>query len=397
MSAAKILSTIGAPNNNVKRLYPGQQQFSSIYNEERYKKSKEFIIGSHEFVKNLTNFGFGQSGTFNLDPSELFMGNICLKIELDATTAVTLPPCWGYNIIDEIQLNVPGAQKEIMSGKTNFLLTVYECNSDSKRQSALNLGSSNNVTQYVNPGGSIIAYVHLNILCSSMDENQKTLFPIHLLNQNISCQIKFKRATDFVVAGATPTFVNVEALYERFSVYDHEKLKSKQEIVRIPYRLTRDFPYAFTGSTTAVASIRADGLTEDGELNNLFFTSNLDTEISTNKNSLQGDKLTNITVKLGDRNLLSGDFDFQSLLQLWHKKDQMKYQLATEQRYYDCKISNMDYKDQLKYHIYTNGGDFSQEDIKFSFNSPNGASTFNVIAIYKNVMTFHRGLMNNMR
>ena len=397
MSAEKLLATVSGKNKNVKALVPGQMELSQIYQDNNnYLKSKEIYARAHEYTKPLNNFGFGQSGNVTLTPGEILVKNICLKVVLASGTHTT-PPAGGYNILDDIQVNIPGSQRQNIRGRSNFIVTMYESNSDSKRADLINLAGG--PVDVVNPANNLVYYIHLNILTSSMDENNQQWFPMHLLNQNIDIQFRFKAASDFIKAGTAPAFVSAELFYERANLFDMNKLKSKKEVYPLLFRQIRDHEFTFTGSLTAPgASIRLDGMTEDGELDQIFVYTSIDSDRATNKNGLTGAVMQNILAKLADREIVRGDVDFHSLLQLWDHKDQLKYTLAgTEQRYYNLPFGAVPYKRQLDQRTYVNGSDISQDDLRISFTSPAVASTLFVIPVYKVIKTFHNGLMQHIR
>jgi hypothetical protein len=397
MSAEKLLASVGGKNKNIKGLVPAQVELSQIYVEQNnYLKSKEIYARAHEYTKTLSNFNYGVQGHVTLTPGEIFVKNLCLKLELAAGT-YTLPPAWGYNLIDDIRVNIPGSQRQDVSGRANFIVTMYEANSDSKRNDLISLAGGN--ADVVNPANNVVAYIHLNILTSSIDEQNQYWFPMHLLNQNVDIQIRFKRSADFIKAGTAPNFVNAELFYERCNVFDMNKLKSKKQVYVLPYRQLRDFEYSFTGVVNAPgASIRMDGLTEDGELDQVFVYTSVDTDRATNKNELTGAEMTNILAKLADREIVRGDVDFHSILQLWDHKDQLKYTLGgATQRFYNLPFGAVPYKMQHKQRQYVNGADISQDDLKFSFTSAAVASKLYAIPMYKVLMTFHNGLMQHIR
>jgi hypothetical protein len=397
MSAEKLLATIGGKNKNIKALVPGQMELSQLYQEgDNYLKSKEFYARAHEYTKPLNNFGFSQSGNVTLPPGEIFVKNICLKVVL-ASGTYTTPPAGGYNLLDDIQVNIPGSQRQCVRGRSNFIVTMYEANSDSKRVDLINLAGGS--VDVVNPANNVVYYIHLNILTSSMDEKCQQWYPLHLLNQNIDIQFKFKSATEFIKAGTAPAFISAELFYERANVFDMSKLKSKKSVYPILFRQIRDHEFVFNGSLTAPGpSIRLDGMTEDGELDQILIYTSIDSDRTTNKNGLTGAVMQNILAKLADREIVRGDVDFHSLLQLWDHKDQLKYTLAgNQQRFYNLPFGAVPYKKQQQERTYINGSDISQDDLRISFTSTAVASILYVIPIYKVLHTFHNGLQQHVR
>ena len=399
MSAEKLLATIGGKNKSTKELHPGVIRLSDLYVDPmNYIKSKEMYHQASEYKKTLQAFGFGQQAQVQLTPGEMFLGRIYLKMEFSFAGNCILPPCFGHQIIDQVQMNLPGSQRVFKSGDLIFLQNMYESNSDNKRNALIELaGGPVNIN---NPTGAFIVYILLPILTSSVDERRNYKYPIHLLNSNIDVQIRFKSAIDTVVT--TPsnvTFVNAELLYERFNLYDPKMLKSKKEPYVLPYFEAREFFFSFVGDNINSQTIRVDGVTEDSETVDMLLQVELDTERSTNKNYLNGENVRNLIVKLADREIIRSEDDkFHRIMQLVCNKDELAYTLkGVKQRYFRVPFSPLPYKEQASSHKYVNGSDLSQDDIKINLITPAGASRLKVYTFKKKLITFYNGLQQNVR
>lgn len=341
----------------------------------------------------MNNVSYGNASSFTFQASELLIGNIVLQIELSAGTYV-LPPCWAHNLIDEIIVNYPGEQRRIFKGRSNFLQSIYECRHEERREEFIRL--SGGPTQVTNPTANIVGFVHLNILNSSMDPERHDYFPIHLLSQNIEVQIKFKRSGDFVVSGAVPNIVNAKIRYERANVADPGHLKSKKTAHIMPLYTLVDRSYSFVGNATVPQDIRLDGLTESGETLSILYTVYPDTEVATNKNQLSGEKLSEIEVKLGDRNIVdSGNTQFNDIVAMWRNRNKLHYNLlGAEQHFYLIPFSEMSYRDQLSKKTYAVGAMIEYDQLKIQFISPAVAQKLNLMVFQRSLFTFHNGLGN---
>jgi hypothetical protein len=329
---------------------------------------------------------------------EIFIGRIYLKMEFIFAGNCTLPPVFAHQIIERVHLNLPGSQPVFKSGDLIFIQNMYESNSDNKRNALIELAGGN--ANVVNPTGTLSLYVLLPILTSSVDERRNYKYPIHLLNNNIDIQIKFRNASDCVVATPTNvTFNNCELLYERFNLYDPKMLKSKRDVYVLPYYESREFFFSFTGDNVNSKTVRVDGVTEDSEIVDMLLQVELDAERGTNKNYLNGENIRNLITKLADREIVKSDDDkFHRILQLVCNKDELAYTLkGVKQRYFRVPFSPLPYKEQVSHNKYVNGSDLSQDDIKISFISPAGASRLKVYTFKKKLITFHNGIQQNVR
>lgn len=399
MSAEKLLASIGGPNKNTKNIHPGKIQLSDLYVDPmNYVKAKEIYHQASEYKKTLQAFGFGRQAQVQLTPAEMFLGRLYIKCEFSFGGNCTLPPVFGHQVIDQVQVNLPGSQRVFKSGDLIFVQNMYEANSDNKRNALIELAGGN--ANVVNPTGSFVTYILLPVLTSSVDERRNYKYPIHLLNSNIDIQIRFRNAVDCVVA--TPTnvnFVNAELLYERYNLYDPKMLKSKKDVYVLPYYEAREFFFSFTGDNVNAQTIRVDGVTEDSETVDMLIQAELDSERGTNKNYVTGLDIRNLIAKLADREIIrSEDAKFHRIMQLVCNKDELAYTLSgTKQRYFRIPFSPLPYKEQASHNKYVNGSDLSQDDIKISFISAVGASRLKVYTFKKKLITFHNGLQQNIR
>lgn len=399
MSAEKLLSTIGGFNKNTKNLHPGRVHLSDLYVDPvQFIKSKEMYHQATEYKKTIQAFGFGQQGQVQLTNGEMFFGRCYLKMEFSFTGNCTLPPIFAHQCIDQVQVNQPGAQRVFKSGDLLFLQNMYESNSDSKRNALIELAGG--TADIVNPTANLVVYILLPILTSSVDEQRNYKYPIHLLNSNLDIQIKWRAAADCVKATpANVNFVNAELYYERYNLFDPSMLKSKKEVYVLPYYEAREFVFSFTGDNVNAQTIRVDGVTEDAETTDMIIQVELDSERNTNKNYNTGLDIRNLQVRLADREIiLSEDDKFHRILQLVCNKDELAYTVGgSKQRYFRIPFSPMPYKEQAKAHKYVNGADLSQDDIKIKFISAVGASRLKVYTFKKKLITFHNGLVQNVR
>lgn len=387
----KLLQTVAGKSKSLKDLYAGTIISEAYLDPILNTVMKEDMQMSHEFTRPLNGAGFGSTASFNFQNSEMFVKNIALQIELNAGTVV-LPPAWAYQLIDEIIIQYPGSQRRIFSGTQNFIQTLYEARSEKKRAELIELAGG--AAAVTNPGANVVGYTHLNVMTSSVDERRKNFFPMHLLSQNVEIQIRFKRAVDFFPSGTT-TISSVKVLFERANILDPKNLKHKNKPYVLQYYTVSDYQYGFIGNANGNA-INIQGLTESGETQNILYTATLDSDIVTNKNSLNGLQLNKILVKLGDRDIVSSeDHKFNDLLHIWNCEEPLTYTLAgASQYFYNIPFSLLSYRDQLSMKKYAVGSMIEQDDLSIKFASAAASSQLRVFLYQKALYTFHNGLMS---
>lgn len=393
--STKLLSTT-VTSQKLKDAYPGME-VSTVYSDDRlHTKSLQDVQSSHEYERPLNNTGYGNAASFNFQASELLIGNVVLQMELAAGTYV-LPPCWAANIIDEVIVHIPGVERRIFTGVSNFIQCIFECRHDERRNEFIRLCGG--PTQITNPTNNIVGFLHLNVLTSSMDPEKHDYFPIHLLSQNIEIQIKFKRSSDFVVSGTAPAFVNAKIRYERANIGNPKHLKSKKAAHVVPLYTLTDYAYSFVGDPNTAKDIQLHGLTESGETLTVLYTVYPDTEIATNKNGLLGEKISNIEVKLGDRKIVdSSDTQFNDMVALWRNKNKLHYTLlGNEQHFYSIPFSEKSYRDQISEKCYAVGAMIEYDQLKIKFISPAVAQQLRLMVYQRSLLVFHNGLANYIK
>lgn len=392
MSINKKLNSIGRDNIGLE--YLGRIYESQLYVDEIIKSKEMFQIGS-EYEQSFNSQNFGTVAVCDIPPTEIAVRNMCLKVVLTCN-ASSLPACWGYNLIDELRVNIPGDNTpREKSGLANFIQCIREIDDKEKQKNFIALGGDAKVTFT----GEAVAYIHLNVLCSSLNCNVSRWFPVHLLHRSVRLNIKLKKDTEIKTAG-TIAIKSFDIVWERAGVLNPDKsLKSKNELYKLPWYETYDYDFQnVTNALTTPHRVKLDSV-DAGEYDQLMLYVNKNADRDTNLAPFLGRDFTNVEYKMSGTKVMDSFGQLNKLKELWRREYASEYNIGgTTYYYFPIYLSAIPYVKQLEEKMYAQGADLSNENNIITFSlADNDAHNLHVIATTKMMYVFKNGLCTRLR
>lgn len=398
MSVQKKLETL-ANNDSIIKILPGNLHMSILRREVFMKQKEAFQVSSDREIT-VQNFGYGQTGSFRV--REVATRNFIMEITLANGTYV-LPNNWAMKLVKRIREKVGGENEIVKHGWANAVQTYREC-VDMETRDKLSLLSEGNGVSLTNPSAPIVGYVFLNIAAASINPKLAQYYPNYQLNQSAEYEIEFAESADVIVSGTAPAIQKCRILYEYAAPLKNRVLRSKfdqgtpgqagfiegGEKLMFHEIVSYEYPLGTTGNTSRSQTLRSFPTSEIDEL--VFFFVN-STDITTNKNNLLTQKLTDIKLTMSDREIIDAQNDFQEFKQLFRNYIPNKFKIGgSEKNFYTLDLSPLNYVKQESNLIMVQGVVLSEEDLLLEFKVPSDvAGTLFIYGVKKQYNEFKNG------
>ena len=191
-------------------------------------EARESVISRNRYTQDVSNPAFGSSSNvFEICPDAL-TGNVVMYIQLRenaATTLADLARGWGYRFVRQIRYQYANSAEHQLSGDSNLLACMRECETNYKKGELLRLGGqASATTEALDSPDKRTAVVCLNLPTSKMCQG-KPVFDAGLLKSSIRISVDFADSADMLPAGSAGQLTNadIERVYfqnEQFKFSD---------------------------------------------------------------------------------------------------------------------------------------------------------------------------------
>lgn len=378
--------------NKLNQLHPGQSV--SVYSAKS-KKEHERILMNNRNIQQFSNLSFGSSDIVLEVPWKYNLVD-GFYVSFELPQPCTIGPVPAYRSIRQIRYNLNGSTIYQQEGIQVMIRALDQCETKEKRDALMRAAGGVAATRALTATEFVHAFIPLpwsHIRCS--DYNR--LLSLDGSGGNLRVYISLRDKADIFTVVPTANAL-VSARYKwrmgKFMNVKDYMTFGHGKFYRYPFTNWQSREYSFTGVTSGSGTVRIDLQGFRNAMCNSIYIAAIETsDLTTNKNQLAFQELSNIRLELNGETLFRTDNTEYRLGHLFHNKvpDEMEQPAGTLRPYYNLQISKYNSK-QMQESASNSGRNFSGQDLVLNFNTSTTNAYTLVVAYLYNAMIVEDGM-----
>jgi hypothetical protein len=364
--------------NSLNQIHPGKQV--SVYSSPHEKELERMLVNNRN-IQQFNNLSFGSVDVLlDLPYRHKLVDGFYIKMTLPQPC--TYGPAIAYRLISQIRYNVNGSTIYQQEGVQVMLRALDQCESKEKRDALIFAAGGSAATTAITANTSVMAFIPLpfsHLRCG----NTRKWFDINGAGGNLKIYVSLRQKSEcFTVEPAANALVSASFRWREAQFVNMASYMKFDggKYYRYPFSNWQSRTLTFTGvqAGSGLVNVTLNGF-RNAMCKSIYVGVIETSDLSTNKNQVAFQEITNIKLELNGETLFRTDDNEYRLSHLFHTSvpDEIQQPNGTNRQYYNLQISSENSKsDQSK--ASNSGRNFSSQDLILNFNT----STTNAYTLF---------------